>query len=86
MKFLVALKLDGFDFIKPKYLKYLELHFGYYARGYSETDDRDRRNVYVALGINLSKICSDFSLGKVSKFFNYYQAPFTYASFKKELD
>ena len=81
MKFLVALKLDGFDFIKNKYLKYLELHLGYYVRGYKwETgpvSDRSR-NIYVGVGLNISKIVKDLSFEKTSRFFNFYQVPYTY--------
>ncbi|GBE05200.1 MAG TPA: DUF2279 domain-containing protein [Nitrospirae bacterium] len=81
MKFLVAVKLDGFDFVKNKYLKYLELQLGYYTRGYKwETgpvSDRSR-NIYVAVGLNISKIANDLSFKKTSRFLNYYQIPYTY--------
>lgn len=86
MKFLIALKLDGFKFIKPKYLKYLELHFGYYARGYDDIQSNDSRNIYVAFGINIAKIIYDLSYQKTSRIFNYYQVPYTYVPYKWNLD
>lgn len=85
-KYLVALKLDGFDVIENEYLKYLELHLGYYARGYSEVNVRDERNLYVGIGINISRIFSKLSYKKTAKFFNYYQPPFSYLEFRKELN
>ncbi|MBW1980480.1 MAG: DUF2279 domain-containing protein [Deltaproteobacteria bacterium] len=85
MKFLLAVKLDGFDFIKNNYLKYLELHFGYYVDGYSKAPKYRSRNIYVALGLNLSKIASQFSFKKLSTFFRYYQTPYTYVSTSKRL-
>jgi hypothetical protein len=59
-RFLIALKADGFDFVKNPYLQYLEFHVGYNARGYKNyekggPDDR-RRHIYVGLGFNISKL------------------------------
>lgn len=84
LKYLTALKLDGFDWVKNKYLKYLELHFGYYARGYSNNENRER-NLYIGIGINMSKIFKDFSMDKISKITNYIQLPYTYTSVDKSL-
>ncbi len=79
MKFLVAIKSDGFDFIKDKYLKYTELHVGYYTRGYKwATDGKRSRTIYFAVGLNVSKIFESLSFNKTAKFFNYYQVPYTY--------
>ncbi|MCK4767357.1 MAG: DUF2279 domain-containing protein [Desulfobacula sp.] len=84
-KYLMALKLDGFDCVKKKYLKYLELHVGYYTRGYSNGINK-KRNIYVGVGINLSKIFNDLSMKKTSKIANYIQLPYTYLSVKKDLN
>jgi hypothetical protein len=77
-RFLVAVKADGFDFIKDPYLRYLEFHVGYYARGYDNfqeggPDDR-RRYLYVGLGFNVSKL-----LQKVvnTRVLDYIQIPYT---------
>ena len=86
MRFLVAFKLDGFEAVTNKYLKYLELHLGYYANGYKESDNERSRNIYAGLGINISRIFNDLSYKKTSKFFNYYQLPYTYIKFNKDLD
>jgi len=79
-RFLVALKADGFDVIKNRYLKYLEFHVGYYARGYKDyeeggPDDR-RRKIYVGLGFNVSRLVQKFVDTRV---FDYIQIPYTSA-------
>jgi len=86
MRFLVAVKLDGFDAITNPYLKYLELHLGYYVDGYKELGDDRSRNIYAGVGINLSKILDDLSYPKTAKVFNYYQLPYTYIKLNKDLD
>ncbi|MEN8210438.1 MAG: DUF2279 domain-containing protein [Thermodesulfobacteriota bacterium] len=85
LKYIFALKLDGFDCVENKILKYLELHIGYYARGYSDGLNKER-NIYIGIGINLSKIFNDFSMQKLSKITNYIQIPYTYTSFEKDLN
>jgi uncharacterized protein YfiM (DUF2279 family) len=77
-KFLIALKADGFNFIKNPYLRYLEFHVGYYARGYEGyeqggPDDR-RRKIYVGLGLNVSKLLQKYVDTRV---FDYIQLPYT---------
>ncbi|MEA3487263.1 MAG: DUF2279 domain-containing protein [Thermodesulfobacteriota bacterium] len=86
MRFFVALKLDGFDAVTNKYLKYLELHLGDYVNGYEESGDERSRNIYAGVGINISKIFNGLSYKRTSKFFNYYQLPCTYIKFNKDLD
>jgi len=85
MKFLVAVKMAGFDSIHNSYLRFLEYHLGYYTRGYSDNNKENRRNIYVGLGINLSKLFSDLSWERTSKVFNYYQFPYAYVQVKTEL-
>ncbi|MFH2065423.1 MAG: DUF2279 domain-containing protein [Pseudomonadota bacterium] len=85
MKFLMAVKLDGFDAVENRYLQFLEYHIGYYARGYSDDNKEKKRHFYMGIGINLSKVFSDLSFRKTAKVFNYYQVPFTYAPLAWEL-
>lgn len=85
MKFLMAVKLDGFDWIRNPYAGYLELHLGYYARGFSD-DEKDQRNIYLGVGINISKLFRKFSMEKTSRVFNYYQLPYTYLGLEKDLN
>jgi VanZ family protein len=77
-RFLMAIKADGFDAIRNPYLKYLEFHVGYYARGYEDyeqggPDDR-RRYLYVGIGFNVSRLVQKFFNTRV---FDYLQIPYT---------
>jgi len=79
-RFLIALKADGFNFVKNPYLRYLEFHVGYYARGYKDyevgrSDDR-RRHMYVGIGFNVSRLVQKFVKTTV---FDYIQIPYTSA-------
>lgn len=85
MKFLLAVKLDGFESLKNTNAKYFELHLGYYTRGYSG-DKNKERNIYIGIGINFSKIFTNFSMGKTARVLNYYQPPYTYISIDKDFN
>ncbi|MCF8113292.1 MAG: YfiM family protein [Desulfotignum sp.] len=84
LKFLTAVKLDGFDQITHPVLKYVELHLGYYARGFPD-DALSRRTLYVGIGVNLSRILNEFSLKKLSALVKFIQIPYTYKEFDKSL-
>ncbi|MCP4723239.1 MAG: DUF2279 domain-containing protein [Desulfobacteraceae bacterium] len=84
MKFLMAVKLDGFE-LSSTYAEYLELHLGYYARGYPD-DINKERNIYIGIGISFSKLFNNFSMEKTARLFNYYQLPYTYISMDKDLN
>jgi len=86
-KYLLALRLDGFDAVPPGPLRYLELHLGYYARGYSDgAPENDERNVYVGIGINLSRIAREHGLSRTSTILRYVQPPATYLSAERDLN
>lgn len=74
MKYLAAIKLDGFERFQDTFMKYFEFHVGYYVR-----DDQDgiHRYPYAAIGVNLSHLLKPVNR-KVSTFFNYYQMPYSY--------
>ena len=80
MKYLLALKFNGFDSMKHNVMKYGELHLGYYTRGYQNVDayERKERIIYAAIGINLSQIVGETGWEKTAKTFNYIQLPYTY--------
>ena len=87
-KYLLALKADGFDKLHDSPFSYLELHLGYYARGYDDyksylVDDDRKRSVYVGLGLNVGKLVK-----KVwdTQIFNYLQIPYTYVPLEHDLD
>lgn len=84
-KFLVALKLDGFEFAQNNYFKYLELHLGYDINGFPDRKDRER-NVYIGIGINISRLFTQASMPRISKMFNFIQLPHTYIQMDKNLN
>lgn len=85
MKFVMALKLNGFQNFQDSFARYFELQLGYYARDYPDGADRER-NVYIGIGLSLPQIFSSLSMPKIAKFFNYFQAPATYIPIEKDLN
>ncbi len=77
MKFLVAVKFDGFETVKRSFFKYFEFHVGYYTR---KRDDEINRYPYMAVGVNLSHLLKPVNR-QASRVFNYYQLPYSYKSF-----
>ena len=89
-KYLLALKLGGFETVEDTPLRFLELQAGYFARGFTEEErangDERRREPYVAIGFNLQELLDN---GKVSetvpgllahRILEYVQVPYTYAA------
>jgi len=78
LKYLVAVKLDGFDVTRSTPLALLELHAGYYTRGY----DLDRiegpvRILYAGVGINVPALLRRWNAPQWATFFQYVQIPYT---------
>ncbi len=88
MKHLMVFKASGCDVLQAKPWRYLELHFGYYARKFHHNataiEERERW-IYAGIGINLSELLEPI-LGSWSGFFNYYQMPYTYLPYDVNLD
>jgi len=86
MKHLVAIKAEGFEMFEDNYMRYVELHIGYYTRNFNHDSlpiEERERNLYVGIGINLSTLLRP-AIGDYTKVFNYYQVPYTYIEAKKE--
>lgn len=84
MKYLIALKADGFESITNPLLKYGELHLGYYTRNYTAQLVHERERVlYIGIGINLSKITRQNGYNKTAALLNYYQLPYTYLPYEQ---
>ena len=76
-KYLLALKLNGFDFARSSFLKHIEFHAGYYTRGFSDPGATKERNVFVGIGLNLTDMFRRHSYNKAATLFKYYQIPAT---------
>ena len=87
MKYLFAFKLSGYSSTRNSLLKYIELHLGYFSRGYDDRNADKYRATYAGLGINLAEILKQYrSTRKASAIFNYLQLPNTYLTYKYRLD
>lgn len=86
-KYLLALKLDGFQAFSHSPLRYAELQLGYYTRGYSASDSAlTERNLYVGIGLNLSRVFREQGWTKTATVLNYYQTPYTSLQLSKDLN
>jgi len=74
-KFLLALKLNAFNFAQDNFLKHIEFHAGYYTRGFSDPDVSKERNIFIGLGINFTDLLGRHSYNKTSTLLKYYQIP-----------
>lgn len=86
IKYLAAVKLDGFEATRSNPWQYLELHLGYYTRGYHDWWKDKERNLYFGVGLNISKLFKDRSYTKTSTLFRYLQLPYTYIAVEHNFD
>ncbi|MBN2527570.1 MAG: DUF2279 domain-containing protein [Deltaproteobacteria bacterium] len=86
MKYLMALRMSGFPFIKrmPKSpLRLVELHMGFYSRGFRTFDHAKETNrvLYFGVGLDLKELLHAILPKKVHRPFDvalsYYQVPYT---------
>lgn len=75
MKFLLAIKFDGFDALQDTPLAWLELHVGYYARDYDQSDIDGNRTAYVGVGLNLTKLFARQGWQRTATVLRYVQPP-----------
>jgi uncharacterized protein YfiM (DUF2279 family) len=76
-RYLLALKLGGFESLRDTPLKWLELHAGYYVRGYDNAFAPDERTLYAGLGLNLSALLRAGGMRRSANFLQFYQPPGT---------
>lgn len=87
-KYLLALKLSGFEEFQETPLRFVELQVGYYARGISDEErargDTLRREPYVAVGFNLGELLHAADAGDslpglaAMRATEYLQVPYAY--------
>ena len=83
-KYLIALKPDGFLKTDSSLLKLMELHFGYYSRGYTAGDEyyfkSKHRYGYFGIGLNITYLLEQITGHRAGGIFDYFQVPYTYIS------
>ncbi len=82
----MVLKLDGFDSIENTFLKYLEVHGGYYSRGYDSTEVEKNRSLYAGISFNFSRLLNQNGWQKTGKVLEYLQVPYTVLKTSYDLD
>ena len=82
----MVIKLDGFDTLENTFLKYFEIHGGYYTRGYENDDDENVRSLYAGITINLSRLLNQNDWKKMGKTAEYIQLPYTVPKLSHDLD
>ncbi|MDH5547590.1 MAG: YfiM family protein [Gammaproteobacteria bacterium] len=78
LKYLAALKLEAFPWIRSPVLRYLELHTGYFVRGYEKVKEAKQRHVYVAVALNVGRMFRRQGVKRMDWFLRYFQVPFAY--------
>jgi hypothetical protein len=81
-RYLLAFKLNGFLKTDSPVLRALELHLGYYTRGYLSNEDEVRfkgkhRYGYVGMGLNITYLLQELTGHRAAGIFNYIQVPYT---------
>lgn len=84
-KYLLATQLSGFRRFEASPLRFVELHLGYYGRGFSMTErsagDPLRRRIFVGVGFNVQQLFSARPRSAVERLakgaFDYIQLPYT---------
>ena len=77
MYYAMVVKLDGFDSLKDTWLDWLELHGGYYTRGYDTPEFAKERDLYFGVSINFSRLLRQHRHDKAAKVLEYLQVPYT---------
>lgn len=84
-KYLIAVQLDGFKRFERSPLRFAELQFGYYARGFSAAErlagDPLKRRLFVGVGFNVQALFSRKPKSSAERIargaFDYIQVPYT---------
>ncbi len=93
-KYVLALKMAGFESLADTPARFFELQLGYYARGFTLKEKmrgkKKQRELYVAIGINLQELFfGRYAAGEPTlktygrRFFEYVQVPYTYGTYAK---
>ncbi len=89
-KYLLAWKLAGHKKLATSPWRFVEVHFGYYGRGFTDREkargDPLKRTLYVGVGFNLQALFPKKPRSRVIRWtrgaLNYFQLPYTYVEVK----
>ena len=92
-KYVLALKLAGFEQFEDTPLRYVELQAGYFTEGFERSEAMDKnisesQHPYLAIGVNLSELlfkepdeAEPLPVDLARYGFQWFQIPYTYATF-----
>ena len=90
-KYVLALKLAGFDQFADTPLRFMELQAGYYGRGFTPAErarhERRRREPFVGIGLNLQPLfdgATSAPAAAAQRVLEYVQVPYTYLPTKRD--
>lgn len=86
MKFVLAIKLDGFESLQDTPWEWLEVHIGYYARDYDQSGIDGTRTAYIGIGLNLAKVFKRHGWQRTATVLRYVQPPYTTLASEHALD
>ena len=87
LRYLLALELAGFDKFKRTPLRFVELHVGYYGKGFTEREKERgeplQRKPFVGIGLNINELLfagtpRSRAARAASQSLDYWQPPYTY--------
>lgn len=82
----IALKFDGFDVLENTFMKYFELHAGYFTRGYEDDDEDDVRSFYAGISLNLASLLQRNGWHNTGKTLEYLQIPYSVIKATNDID
>lgn len=85
-KYLLALKLNGFEAARDSLWRHLEFHLGYYTRNFDSVGGDKERNLYVGIGLNLTDLLYRNSWKKTGTVLRYIQLPYTSIAAKHDFN
>jgi len=88
-KYILALKPGGIFRSDNFFLNALELHTGYYTRGFKSKDEKffseKKRYLYGGIGLNVTYLLERYAGTRAYGVFDYFQVPFTYLPYTRKL-
>ena len=87
LRYMFALELGGFEGLRRSPLRFVELHAGYYGKGFTAREEdrgeRPQRKLFVGVGLNLNELLfrrnPRTKFGRAaSQLLDYWQPPYTY--------
>ena len=88
-KYLLAIKPDGILRTNSPLLRAVEVHIGYYSRGYTEESryfSSQNRYTYYGVGLNVTYLLEKLTGHRAGGIFDYIQVPGTYVASSSKLN